>query len=69
MDGTQRYCQDTEVSVEDITFLILSEIVQSENMGEIKREGFVDGWSQVKYVGVNTPNHYDLQHGSLQHED
>jgi DCN1-like protein 1/2 len=45
MEGTQRYCQDIAVSVEDLSFLILSELVRSENMGEIKREGFVDGWS------------------------
>lgn len=50
MDGTQTYCQNIGVSVEDMTFLILSEIVQSDTMGEMKREGFVDGWSQLGYV-------------------
>ena len=50
MDGTQKYCGDIGVSVEDVSFFILSEIVQSTAMGEIEREGFVDGWGQLKYV-------------------
>lgn len=48
MDGTQNYCGDIGVSVEDVSFFILSEIVGSPAMGEIEREGFIDGWSLLK---------------------
>ncbi|MBE7179727.1 MAG: hypothetical protein INR71_00710 [Terriglobus roseus] len=48
MDGTQRYCADIDVSVEDIGFFILSEVVQSTSMGEMEREPFVSGWAEVR---------------------
>ena len=49
MEGTQKYCQAVGVSVEDVSFFILSEIVQSTSMGEIERDGFIEGWAQLKY--------------------
>lgn len=57
MEGTQRYCGDIGVSVEDVTFFLLSEIVQSPAMGEMERDKFVDGWAQLKYVPSSCPCH------------
>ncbi|KAF1991304.1 hypothetical protein K402DRAFT_389475 [Aulographum hederae CBS 113979] len=45
MDGMQKYMTDVGVSPEDVSFLILSELVQSPSMGEMERNGFVTGWS------------------------
>ncbi|KAF2104942.1 hypothetical protein NA57DRAFT_71141 [Rhizodiscina lignyota] len=74
MEGTQRYCQDIGVSVEDVSFFILSEIVQSTSMGEIERDGFVDGWGllnapttdrqstaiKVRTSEISTPSSRDI---------
>jgi DCN1-like protein 1/2 len=46
MDGTMQYLDALGVSVEDIGMLVVSELVKSPSMGEIKREGFVNGWKE-----------------------
>ena len=47
MEGTQRYLAAIDVSLEDISALIAQEVVQSPSMGEITREGFLNGWSTL----------------------
>jgi hypothetical protein len=50
MEGTMKYFQDLGVDIEDIGMLVISELVRSPSMGEITREGFVDGWKVQGYV-------------------
>lgn len=38
------YLQELQVDLEDMDVLAVSEIMQSPTMGEITREGFVNGW-------------------------
>ena len=70
MDGTMRYFQDVGVNVEDISMLVISELLSCPTMGEMRRSGFLEGWvietawdirtqknaiaSRVKKVKTNT---------------
>lgn len=45
INGTMTYLSALSVSLEDITVLIISELLGSPTMGEIPRTGFVAGWS------------------------
>lgn len=47
IEGTGQLLGELEIDLEDIGFLVFSEIVQSPTMGKITREGFVDGWSEA----------------------
>jgi hypothetical protein len=38
------YLQELGVDLEDVDVLAASEVMQSPTMGEIAREGFVNGW-------------------------
>lgn len=45
IDGTMSYLSALSVSLEDITVLVISELLASPTMGELTRVGFVAGWS------------------------
>lgn len=47
LDGTMKMCQDMQISIEDVGFLIFSELAQSPSMGKLTREGFVDGLAEA----------------------
>ncbi|KAF1815756.1 DUF298-domain-containing protein [Eremomyces bilateralis CBS 781.70] len=47
MDGMMRYLGDLKVSVESIGLFVVSEIVKSPSMGEMKREKFIEGWQEL----------------------
>lgn len=49
-DGTMKYFQDIDVDLEDLEAFAAHEIVQAPAMGEMSREGFVNGWQERKYV-------------------
>ncbi|KAF2838101.1 DUF298-domain-containing protein [Patellaria atrata CBS 101060] len=44
-EGMMEFLEAIKVPVEDIGMLIVSEIVKSPSMGEIARDGFVQGWT------------------------
>lgn len=44
VDGTMSYLQHLEVDLEGLESLAALEIIQAPTMGEISREGFVNGW-------------------------
>lgn len=46
VEGTMKYFQDIGVDVEGLESLAAFEIVQAPTMGEIQREGFVNGWQE-----------------------
>lgn len=50
VSGMTKYLNDISVSIEDIGMLAVSEIIKSPSMGEMSREGFVDGWSAQGYA-------------------
>lgn len=48
-DGCMKYFgNDLEVDLEGMDALAVMEIIQAPTMGEISRDGFVDGWAAVK---------------------
>lgn len=44
VDGTMNYLQQLDVDLEGMESLVVLEIIQAPTMGEIAREGFVNGW-------------------------
>ena len=50
VEGTMKYFQDVDVDVEGLESLAALEIVQAPTMGEMSREGFVNGWQERKLV-------------------
>lgn len=46
VDGTMSYLQQLEVDLEGLDSLAVLEVIQAPTMGEITREGFVNGWLQ-----------------------
>lgn len=38
------YLENLNVSLENAEFLVVLDLVQAPSVGEITREGFVDGW-------------------------
>lgn len=49
------YLQSIGVNLEDIGMLVVSELVGSPSMGEMTREGFVEGWLSTGYVNSPFP--------------
>lgn len=43
-----KYFHDTDVDVEGLESLAAFEVVQAPTMGEMSREGFVNGWQERK---------------------
>jgi hypothetical protein len=50
IDGTMKYLSNIDVDIEGLESLAALELVQAPAMGEISREGFVNGWSAQRYV-------------------
>jgi hypothetical protein len=46
IEGTMRYFSDTKVDLEGLESFAALEIVQAPAMGEMSREGFVNGWQE-----------------------
>jgi DCN1-like protein 1/2 len=53
VDGTMRYFESLGVNLEDASMLVPMEIIQAPTVGEISKEGFVNGWKAVQYVSSN----------------
>jgi hypothetical protein len=47
-EGTMKYMGDLGANLEDLDALAVLEAVQAPAMGEMSREGFVDGWTALK---------------------
>lgn len=45
-----QYFEKLGVDVEGLEVLAVMEIIQAPTMGEMNREGFVEGWLAVKFV-------------------
>jgi DCN1-like protein 1/2 len=41
------------VNIEDASMLVPMEIIQAPTVGEIDKEGFVNGWKAVQYVNTD----------------
>jgi hypothetical protein len=46
VEGTMSYLQELEVDLEGMESLAVLEIIQAPTMGEISRDGFVNGWQE-----------------------
>lgn len=46
-DGSMAYFEKLGVDVEGLEVLAVLEVIQAPTMGEISRDGFVDGWSTI----------------------
>jgi DCN1-like protein 1/2 len=44
------YFADVDVDLEGLESLAANEVIQAPTMGEISREGFVNGWQERGYV-------------------
>lgn len=44
VEGTMEYLTELEINLEDASFLIPLEIVQAPALGEMSKDGFVNGW-------------------------
>jgi len=42
-----RYFEDLGIDLESVEFLVPMEIVQAPALGEIKKDGFVEGWKTI----------------------
>jgi DCN1-like protein 1/2 len=49
LTSTQQYFKDIGVNLEDVSCFLAFAIVNCMSIGEISKEGFVDGWSNQKY--------------------
>jgi hypothetical protein len=50
IEGAIKYLGDIKVQLDEVVCLGIAELLRSPSMGEFTREGFVDGWKNVKYV-------------------
>jgi len=48
MTATQQYFKDIGVDLSDVTSFIASHVVQCLTVGEVTKDGFVTGWSELK---------------------
>lgn len=47
-DGSMKYFGNLGVDLEGMDAFAVSEVIQAPTMGEISREGFVEGWASLK---------------------
>ena len=47
-EGSMGYFEQLGVNLEGMDSLAVMEVIQAPTMGEIGREGFVEGWSSLK---------------------
>ena len=57
IEGTLEYLTHLGVSLENAEGMVPLEIVQAPALGEISREGFVEGWRMIGYVGCHQIYH------------
>jgi hypothetical protein len=48
-EGSMKYIEKLGVDPEGLDVLALLDTIQAPTLGEMSREGFVDGWLAVKY--------------------
>lgn len=51
INGTSTLLEELEIDISDVGALVLSEVVQSPSLGNITREGWMQGWTEY---GVDT---------------
>jgi hypothetical protein len=50
MEATQKYLKDLDVGLEDVTCLVVFHAVRCETIGEIRKDGFISGWTELGYA-------------------
>jgi hypothetical protein len=49
-ESVMKYLQQLGVNAEDCELFVVLDIVQAPSLGEITRQGFVEGWKATRYV-------------------
>lgn len=47
VDGAMTYLTDLGVNLENAEMLVVFEIIQAPYVGELSKQGFVDGWTAI----------------------
>jgi len=47
MEATQKYLKDLDVGLEDVSCLVVFHAVRCETIGEIRKDGFINGWTEL----------------------
>ena len=47
VEGTMRYLQDLGVNLDNAELLVPLEIIQAPALGEMSKEGFINGWKKI----------------------
>lgn len=58
VEGTMKYFGDIDVNVEGLESLAVLEVVQAPTMGEMSREGFVNGWQERSCDSIQKQKDY-----------
>ena len=48
IDGVIKYFGHLEVSLDEPAVLAVSQVLQAPGMGELTRQGFIEGWTSLK---------------------
>lgn len=55
LDSTMAYLSDSlGANLENAELFVILELLQAPTIGEITRKGYVEGWTQAKYVAPQT---------------
>jgi DCN1-like protein 1/2 len=48
VEGAMKYLADVKVNLDEVAMLAVSELLTSPTQGEFTREGFINGWKDIK---------------------
>ncbi|KAL4862226.1 hypothetical protein BDV12DRAFT_203264 [Aspergillus spectabilis] len=57
-EGVMRYLGDIKVDLDEVTCIAISELLKSPSMGELTREGFLNGWRSVSCDTIDKMTSY-----------
>lgn len=53
IDGMEKFCAALDVDPTDVVMLVMAWHLKAETMCEFTRAGFVQGWTELKYVLIS----------------
>ncbi|KAL8686410.1 MAG: hypothetical protein Q9218_007123 [Villophora microphyllina] len=61
VEGSMKYFADLGIALDEPVVLVISSELNAPTMGELTRQGFVDGWKRLRYFH---PPFYACAHGA-----
>lgn len=61
VDGSMRYLGDVGVKLDEVVVLAVLSEVSAPTMGELTRNGFVEGWKTHQYVTLSSASSQDCE--------